>query len=245
MITQPHGDTSSASVPVSASVTIDELVERARALVVAGERRILGIVGAPGAGKSTLSAALLEGLGAHAVLVGMDGFHLANDELVRLNRRDRKGAPDTFDVDGYVALLGRLRSQTSGVIYAPSFDRSIEESIASAVAVPADAELVITEGNYLLCTDNGWQGVSAQLHETWYLDVSAEEREARLIDRRRSHGEDLETAAAWVHGVDAVNAQVVEASKSNADLIITLTDSPAVAPAPNHHPSSAHEGVTL
>lgn len=238
MITQPHGDTSFANATVTITATISELIERARGLIVPGERRILGLVGAPGAGKSTLSAALGARLGPRTVLVGMDGFHLANSELLRLGRRDRKGAPDTFDVDGYVALLTRLRTQTSGVIYAPLFDRSIEQSIASAIAVPADTELVITEGNYLLCTDHGWQDVSPQLHETWYLEVSAEERENRLISRRRSHGEDLKTASAWVHEVDTINAHTVEASKNRAELIIRLSD-----PAPTHHPSSAHEGV--
>lgn len=202
---------------------MDELIGRAQALARLGQRRMLGITGAPGAGKSTVCAALTEALGADAVLVGMDGFHLANDELVRLGRRQRKGAPDTFDVDGYVALLGRLRHQTAAVIYAPRFDRGLEESIGSAVPVPREVPLVITEGNYLLLDQPGWAGVRDHLDEAWFLDVAADERVDRLVARRRSFGESVEAAAAWVHEVDQANALVVGDSRSRADLVVRLT----------------------
>lgn len=222
MITQPHGDTSFANATVTITATISELIERARGLIVPGERRILGLVGAPGAGKSTLSAALGARLGPRTVLVGMDGFHLANSELLRLGRRDRKGAPDTFDVDGYVALLTRLRTQTSGVIYAPEFDRELEESVGSAVAVHAETPLVITEGNYLLRADGGWQGVRPLLDEAWYLELPASVRHDRLVARRVSHGHPRGEATAWVRDVDGPNANVVEATRPRADLVVTL-----------------------
>ena len=204
-------------------LSLEELVTRARALVQRGQRRVLGITGAPGAGKSTVCATLLEALGSDAVLVGMDGFHLANDELIRLGRRQRKGAPDTFDVDGYLALLGRLRHQTAPVIYAPRFDRGLEESIGSAVPVPAEVPLVITEGNYLLLDQPGWAGVRDLLDEAWFLDVAATERVHRLVARRQSFGEPVEAAAAWVRGVDQANAAIVEASRDRADLLVQLT----------------------
>lgn len=209
--------------PTSTSAGIAELVERARALAAQGRRTILGITGTPGAGKSTVCAALAEALGPDAVLVGMDGFHLANAELIRLGRRDRKGAPDTFDVDGYVALLSRLRAQTSGAIYAPTFDRSLEESIGSAVAVQASVPLVITEGNYLLHNTHGWDAVADQLDESWFLDVAADLRRERLIGRRRSFGDSPEAASAWVTGVDEPNAHIVENARERADLVVTVT----------------------
>ncbi|KHK96431.1 hypothetical protein LK09_15130 [Microbacterium mangrovi] len=201
---------------------MEQLVTRARSLAGAGGRRILGITGAPGAGKSTLCAALLDALGDDAVLVGMDGFHLANDELVRLGRRDRKGAPDTFDVGGYVALLDRLRTQTDAVVYAPVFDRAVETSIGSAQAVRSDIPLVITEGNYLLLREHGWDRVAARLDESWFLDLPADVRASRLVRRRQSHGEDLAAATAWVQGVDEVNAATVTATRARADLVVTL-----------------------
>lgn len=206
----------------AADASVQELVERARVLAGSG-RRILGITGAPGAGKSTLCAALLRELGSDAVLVGMDGFHLANEELVRLGRRDRKGAPDTFDVDGYTALLRRLRAQKEGVIYAPTFNRGIEESIGSAISVSAEVPLVITEGNYLLHDQGGWERVAAELDESWYLDVPADERESRLITRRESFGHSTEDAVAWVRGVDQANGVVVEAGRPRADRVFHLT----------------------
>ena len=201
---------------------MDGLIQRARALAESGGRSILGIAGPPGAGKSTLTAALLEALGDRAVAVGMDGFHLANAELIRLGRRDRKGAPDTFDVGGYITLLARLRTQTSGVIYAPEFDRELEESVGSAVAVHAETPLVITEGNYLLRADGGWQGVRPLLDEAWYLELPASVRHDRLVARRVSHGHPRGEATAWVRDVDGPNANVVEATRPRADLVVTL-----------------------
>jgi pantothenate kinase len=109
---------------------------------------------------------------------GMDGFHLANSELARLGRGDRKGVPETFDVDGYVALLNRLCRSGDAPIHAPVFNRGIEEPIGSAVSVPADVPLVITEGNYLLLDDHGWGAVRDCLDEAWFLAVDSAVRGA-------------------------------------------------------------------
>ena len=209
--------------PVALTLSVTDLVTRARALAGTGERRMLGITGAPGAGKTTLGSALGEALGAQAVLVGMDGFHLANAELIRLGRRQRKGAPDTFDVDGYAALLARLRSQPEPVIYAPVFDRELDESVGSAIPVPREVPLVITEGNYLLHDGQGWQDIRTLLDEVWFIDLAPDERLARLIARRRAYGESYEQAAQWAHGSDQVNAVTVESGKQRADLIVHLT----------------------
>lgn len=214
------------SPPPRATATIAELVERARTLAAGGSRRILGVTGTPGAGKSTVTAALLDALGDRAAIVGMDGFHYANAELVRLGRRERKGAPDTFDVDGYVALLGRLRAQREGTIHAPLFDRSLEESIGSAVAVDASTPLVITEGNYLLHDAHGWGAVAGLLDEVWFLDVDADERRRRLVARRLGHGHPETEAIAWVQDVDEPNARLVETGRERADLVVRVTETP-------------------
>ena len=131
-----------------------------------GRRRVLGIVGGPGAGKSTLAASLA---GPEVAVVGMDGWHLANSVLDRLGRRDRKGAPDTFDAAGYVAFLDRLRSRAA-TVWAPEFRREIEEPIAGALEVPPEALVVVTEGNYLLVDEPPWDGVRPLLDEAWFLD---------------------------------------------------------------------------
>src|SRR3954467_3212309 len=143
----------------------DALTARARALAQQGGRRILGIAGPPGGGKSTVSRQVVAELGSSARLVPMDGFHLAQAELVRLGRRERMGAPDTFDALGYAALLRRLRDQTEPVVYAPEFRREIEEPIAGAIAVPKEVPLIVTEGNYLLLSDGDWGAVRPLLDE--------------------------------------------------------------------------------
>ena len=220
--------------------SLDELVDRARALAASGSRRILGIVGAPGAGKSTVSDTLAAALGDQAVIVGMDGFHLDNPELVRLGRRDRKGAPDTFDVDGYVALLarlatsGRTESSPGAPVYAPRFDRSLEVSIGSAVLVRPEVPLVITEGNYLLFDDHGWQDVARHLDESWYVDVDDELRRDRLIARRLGHGHPRDEAEAWVLGVDEPNARLVDATKHRATRVVTLDATTPLATESSH-----------
>lgn len=197
-----------------------DLIDRASALAERPGRTILGIVGPPGAGKSTVSEALCRALGGRAVLVGMDGFHLDNEVLVALGRRERKGAPDTFDAPGYVALLRRLRSPGPEVVYAPRFDRSLELSIGSAVPVPPEIPLVVTEGNYLLHDEDGWDRVRPLLDEIWYLDVPAAELRRRLVARRKGHGESEAGALAWVTEVDEPNAALISRRREAADLIV-------------------------
>ena len=197
------------------------LLGRAHELA-AGGRRILGITGPPGAGKSTLAAALVAALGPVAVLVPMDGFHLANVELERLGRRDRKGALDTFDAAGYVALLRRLRDPAEPLVYAPLFVREIEEPIACALPVPATTPLVVTEGNYLLVDDGHWAGVRPLLDEVWFLDVPAGVRLERLVRRHVTFGKDQAAAQAWSHGSDQRNAEVIAATRGRADLVVEL-----------------------
>ncbi|MFT3970050.1 MAG: nucleoside/nucleotide kinase family protein [Micropruina sp.] len=203
------------------SLTLSEAVDRASELAATGERRLLGLVGPPGAGKSTLSAVLAESIGPRMIVAGMDGFHLANAELLRLGRRDRKGAPDTFDVDGYVTLLRRLRRQ-GHPLYAPLFDRDLEESIGSAVRIEPEVPLVVTEGNYLLFDENGWDAVRSELDEVWYLQVDDVERRRRLVHRRLGHGDNPEHAEQWVHTVDEANALRVVATRALADYLVEM-----------------------
>lgn len=197
-----------------------ELLERAGALVARGGRRILGITGPPGAGKSTLAQALVDAMPRRACLVGMDGYHLAEAELRRLGRQDRKGAPDTFDAHGYVALLRRLYAADEPVVYAPLFDRSIEEPVAGAVPVPREVPLVVTEGNYLLMADGAWAGVRRLLDECWYVEPDEELRITRLIARHESFGRSPQAARQRTLGPDQRNAELVAATRSAADLVI-------------------------
>lgn len=210
--------------------SVEALVAEAAALLTAAGgsaepagRVLLGLTGAPGAGKSTLCALLLDRFGADAAAVPMDGFHLDNPVLEALGRRDRKGAPDTFDPAGYAALLRRLRDQKDETVYAPRFDRATETAVAAALPVPAGVRLVIAEGNYLLHDRDGWAPIRGLLDQVWYLDVPPAERVARLVGRRVADGHDPQEARDWVEVVDQRNAAVVEAGRDRADRIIEVT----------------------
>jgi pantothenate kinase len=244
--------------PVELPFDARHLADRARALRRdAGRRILLGITGPPGAGKSTISAELLAELGNSAVTVPMDGFHYSNAVLRSLGRESRKGAPDTFDVGGYVALLDRLRaagaelrgtegdgvetrdaetreaqtrdaqtreaqSREAQTIYGPSFDRRLDEPIANDIAIPASAEIVLTEGNYLLTPLDGWREVRARLDEVWYVDVDHSLRLARLTARHGAFGKTPDAAERWANGPDETNARLVTQSRHRADLIVRL-----------------------
>jgi pantothenate kinase len=196
---------------------------RIEALLAGGGRRLLGLVGAPGSGKSTVAQALLDALPGRAQVVPMDGFHLANAELRRLGRAGRKGAPDTFDSAGYVALLRRLRAQPAGeTVYAPEFRREIEEPVAGAIAVRPDTALVITEGNYLLLEEGPWAGVAPLLDEVWYVEVDDGLRMERLLRRHQQFGRSLEAAQAWVAQTDEPNARRIAATRARAHHILRL-----------------------
>ncbi len=210
-------------MPEAVRVTTAQLVERAAGLDDRGGRVLLGITGPPGAGKTTLSHAVVDALGPQrAVLVPMDGFHLGDPTLVAWGRRDRKGAPDTFDADGFVALLRRLREQREAYVHAPDFDRALEASLGSAIPVAREVPLVVTEGNYLLGDDGAWAEVAPLLDETWFIDVPDDVRVSRLVRRREGYGADHASAVAWATGSDQRNADVVAATRERADLAVTL-----------------------
>ncbi|MFD5276026.1 nucleoside/nucleotide kinase family protein [Pseudarthrobacter sp. NPDC058362] len=203
------------------SPEVTEAVDALRGRLADGRRVILGIAGAPGSGKSTFAAWLQQQFPpGSAVVVPMDGFHLANSVIDGTPLRQRKGAMDTFDAGGYLALLRRLVSRDEDVVYAPEFRRTIDEPVAAAIAVPAAVPLVITEGNYLLAEQDPWKDVRAQLEETWFIDTPQDLRMSRLIARHIGFGMEPESARAWATGPDEANARIILATKAGADRII-------------------------
>ena len=205
-----------SSMPIR---TILPAIARARlqALLADGRRKLIGLAGPPGAGKSTLAQAVVDVFPHLAQVVPMDGFHLAQAELQRLGRADRKGAPDTFDSAGYVALLRRLRNQTAAeTIYAPEFQRHIDEPLAGAIAVHPSTQLVITEGNYLLLDEGHWAHVAALLDDVWYVDIDDRLRVDRLTRRHQAFGRSAQEAVDWIDATDEPNARLIASSRPRA-----------------------------
>ena len=203
------------------------LVDDAVALVpsIPGRRAVLGLAGAPAAGKSTLARRLVTGvnerLGADtAAYVPMDGFHLSTAQLDRLGLHGRKGAPETFDVDGYVHLLRRVRETLERPVYAPDFDRRLEEPVAAALVVPPQARLVVTEGNYLADDGTGWDEVRGMLDELWYVDAPRPLRERRLLRRHVRGGRTESEARAFIAASERPNARRVERGRERATRIV-------------------------
>jgi pantothenate kinase len=210
--------------------TVEAAVARAIALARRPGRRVIGIAGSPGAGKSTLArrvvAEVCAALGpGTAVQVPMDGFHLSNAALDALGRHDRKGAIDTFDADGYVALVRRLAVDAApGAampdVWAPDFDRRVDEPVAGSILVPGDTRLVVSEGNYLLDDASPWTEIRALCTETWFCAVEGSVRTDRLVGRHMRHGRDHDAALAWATDVDGANAARVEPTGRWATLTV-------------------------
>jgi pantothenate kinase len=186
-------------------------------------RRLIGIAGAPGAGKTTYAERLVadaERDGTRAAYLPMDGFHLADVALASLGILDRKGAPETFDAWGYAALLRRLRESPDHVVWAPGFERVLDQPLAGAVRVGPETELVVTEGNYLLLDRPPWRAVRAELDEVWFLDCADDVRRARLVARHREFGKSAADAEAWVARDDDANAALVTTTRARADRVV-------------------------
>ncbi len=222
----------------------DVLAARARRLLERGETSgrptVLGIVGAPGVGKSTLAAQVVDALespsddpdargarggsGADVALLPMDGFHLANSRLEQLGLRDRKGAPETFDAAGYAALLRRAVEPGRGVVHAPEYRREIEEAVAGAIAIGPQVRLVVTEGNYLLLDAGPWAQVAGLLTESWFVTTDDAVRLERLVGRHVRFGKAPDAARAWATGPDERNARVIAGTAHRADVVVHLVD---------------------
>ncbi|MFK0004782.1 nucleoside/nucleotide kinase family protein [Paenarthrobacter sp. NPDC090522] len=199
---------------------ISDLERRLRGAASPGERMIVGLVGAPGAGKSTLAERLAEQFGPDGAVVPMDGFHLANSIIDGTPLRERKGAIDTFDVGGYLSLLQRLRRNDEDVIYAPAYRRGLEEPVAASIAVPKSTTFVFTEGNYLLARQGRWSEVRSYLDEVWFVETSQQIRVAQLIQRHVTSGMAPADAEAWANGPDEANARFIESTRNFADLVV-------------------------
>ena len=171
-------------------MSIELLVEQIQSLLDGqSPRTLIGIVGKPGAGKSTVVEEIQKRFDSKDVsIIPMDGFHLSNEELITLGRRERKGAPDTFDVEGFTSLIRRVKINHQSDHKFPIFHREIEASIDNEGIVPKELKVIVIEGNYLFATDHNWDGVFPLLDHTWFIEIDDEVRIERLIARHIRYG---------------------------------------------------------
>lgn len=200
-----------------ATYGISELVAMIAAGSAGRSRYLFGLAGPPGSGKSTVAARLAAASG--GVVVPMDGFHLDNAELDRRGLSEVKGAPETFDADGFLRLVRRLR-QPDGPVLAPSFDRLADRAVDAAITVDPSESIVIVEGNYLLLDRPPWDALVDLFDRTGYLVVDDAERVERLVARHVDHGRSPDAAREFVLRSDEANAAIVAASRHRADVFI-------------------------
>ena len=205
-------------IPTLVSNLVDQLTQRLTA-DDAPERLVVGLVGAPGSGKSTIAEQLktdLKAAGVFAGLVAMDGFHLSNAVLDELGRRNRKGAPDTFDVEGYLATLDRVRADGAPQVFAPAYRRDLHESVAAG-SIVSGTGVVVTEGNYLALETRGWGAARERIALLIPIDVPEEVLVLRLINRHEEFGKNPLAAGHWVRTVDLPNARLIATSVHRCD----------------------------
>jgi pantothenate kinase len=205
--------------------SVQEVADILAAAMSPDYRTVVGIVGAPGAGKSTIAEQLAELLDPLAALLPMDGFHLPQSRLSELGSRDRMGAPDTFDVPAFRANLIAIRRgfrQSEHPVIAPGFDRDIEEPVPGRIRIAPECCCVIVEGNYLLLDTGGWERTAPMFDLTFFVEIDDETRIERLIARHERFGKSPADARAWALGPDQLNADVIAASAPRADYRIAL-----------------------
>lgn len=183
-----------------------------------GGRKLIAVAGPPAAGKSTVAEAVATALGETATLVPMDGFHFSNAILDARGLRARKGAPETFDLAGFKALLARLGTEAEVAV--PTFDRALDTSVGSSVLVQPHHALIVVEGNYLLLDEPGWRDLAGYWDSSAFLNVPFETLKERLIQRWLDHGMEAEAARHRALSNDIPNALRVVENVLPADLII-------------------------
>jgi pantothenate kinase len=206
-------------------MSIELLFEQIQTLLgIQSTRSLIGIVGKPGAGKSTVVEQIENRFRSNEVsIIPMDGFHLSNEELIALGRRERKGAPDTFDVNGFTSLLKEVKLNQQGDHKFPIFHREIEASIEDEGLIPKESKVIVVEGNYLFSTEHNWDGIFPLLDHTWFIEIDDEVRIERLIARHIRYGKTPAEAENWSRGSDETNARFIELTAHRASDIIKLT----------------------
>jgi pantothenate kinase len=199
---------------------VNAISERIHHMRQTHDRVLVAISGAPASGKTTLAAEVARRMTeqkCQTIVVPMDGFHLGNALLESRGILARKGAPETFDVDGFVHLITRLKSNAD--VIAPQFDRVRDIAIAGSVMVPRECPVIIIEGNYLLLNETPWATLTGLWDLKVHLSVPLPELRARLIQRWLKHNLSPTAATHRAESNDIPNAERVIANLMPADMV--------------------------
>lgn len=202
---------------MTARIDLPQLAARLRDMAQGPARRMVALAGPPGAGKSHVTEALLQAVPG-AALLPMDGYHLDDGLLSARGDLARKGAPQTFDLDGFAVMLDRLARDDGAPVLVPVFDRDLEISRAAARQIDPQARLILVEGNYLLLDRPGWRDLARHFALTVMLDVPRAVLEARLAARWRALPADQ--ARAKLQANDLPNVDLVLGASRAPDLIL-------------------------
>jgi pantothenate kinase len=212
---------------LSPEATVAEIAGRAATLAkMASGRVVVGLAGGPGSGKSTIAQQVVEKLNAGtpglAAYVPMDGFHMKHAKLEALGTAADKGMPHTFEGAAFADFLTRLKSACEPIA-GPAYSRQIEDVVEDAFTVPAEAKILVAEGNYLLLPDTPWDAVRPLLDLAVFIHVDREKVWSRLMKRHAEAGLFTEERnREHIGRVDLPNYDRVEGTASRADLVIDV-----------------------
>ena len=206
------------------TLKLETIVEDVLRRAEGQSRFIVAIAGPPGPGKSTLADALCDALiarGETAAVLPMDGFHMDNGILKERGLLPRKGAPETFDVRGFLDIVSAVR-QGGQEVLVPVFDRSREIAIASARAIAPETRFILAEGNYLLLNEAPWTRLSGHFDLSVFVGPSVTVLEQRLRDRWLGFGLDAAQIHAKLFENDLPNGKRVIENARPADIHIDI-----------------------
>jgi pantothenate kinase len=171
---------------------------------------IIAIAGPPATGKSTLAERLVDDLtiaGTETCFCPMDGFHLSNEKLKEQGLESVKGRIDTFDGQGFLSAMRRLKNRTA--FWWPIYSRERHDPIPEGVYISGTEMAYVVEGNYLLSAQEPWQSTSQAFDLRVFVDAPDAILRQRLLARHQLSGRSALQAQQKISSTDMPNARII------------------------------------